>query len=169
MPSQPPPSSLRHGSPFPCYPAREFERVLEVNPGCTGGGPSLGLGWNYNIKQSMSLEDFEISKQKSEKKKTLSPRKLSPMRIIRTSTSSSSKKKDSMVLSAAKREKLAKQLGFSKAEIQKNVEEVQKVKRQRERTAKHLEQKAIEKFRQEVVSLHKAGKLKRVSSTSSCA
>ena len=108
---------------------REFERVLDINPSCQGGGPSLGLGWNYNIKKSVDLS-----------KKSKSRPSLSPFRHIVGSKSANKKKATTTVtaLSAAERMKLAKQSGFSKEEIQRNVAEVYKAQKQREKSNKDL-------------------------------
>ena len=117
---------------------REFERVLEVNPACKGGGPCLGLGWNYNVKKSVDLEAFESSKQAN--------RSSSPFRSF--TRKSPKKKKDMVVMSPAEREKMARKMGFSKKEIKQNVEQILRAQRECEQSAlpAHMDREAIGKM-----------------------
>ena len=110
---------------------RVFERILDVNPSCAGDGPALGLGWNYNVKKSVHVEAYE--KSKNFRRLTLS----SPVRgIIRNK--GTKKKHVATALSASKREKLARQFGFSTEEIQLNVAKIRKAQKQREKAMEEL-------------------------------
>ena len=93
---------------------RVCERVLGDNPACHDG-PSLSIGWKYETKQQVELDTWEKKRSKERRSH------------------------DKLLLSADKREKIAKRSGFSKEEIQKNVETVAKHARRRERTRKEFE------------------------------
>ena len=112
---------------------RVFERVLEVNPSCSEG-PSLGLGWKFNVKKPVSLSTVETQKRS---------RSSSPFRgIVRKNSGT---KKKGLVLSPAKREKMARNMGFSKEEIHQNVLQVQKAQIQREASLVRIQEEAISK------------------------
>ena len=93
---------------------RSFERILSPNPpSCSPGGPSLGLGWAYTEKKPVDVDRFE--------NKGLF-------------LWNGGKRSKDILLTAEKREKLAKKYGFSKEEIQANAMAVDKINKQRRRT-----------------------------------
>lgn len=101
---------------------RVCERVLGDNPACHGQGPSLSIGWNYETKQEVAIDAWE--------KKRIKQRRSS----------------EELVMSAAKREKIAKRSGYTKQEIKQNVELMAKYQRRRERTRKEIEKDAMAKL-----------------------
>ena len=111
---------------------RSHERVLGDNPSCHDG-PSLSIGWNYGKEKIVQLDDFE--KKRSKERRTY----------------------QKLQLSAEKREKIAKRNGFSKKEIQENVELMAKYQRRRERTRKEVEKDEMA----ELLSLSKQKTLAR--------
>ena len=91
---------------------RIYERVLGDNP-CSAG-PPVSIGWRYNIKNSMSLSDFE--------KKRLKTRKNS----------------QDLVLSRERREAILMHVGYSRAELAERIRKNVKVKNQRRQTVNNL-------------------------------
>jgi len=91
---------------------RIYERVLGDNP-CSAG-PPVSIGWKYNIKNSMSLSEFE--------KKRLKARKTS----------------QDLVLSRERREAILMRVGYSRAELAERIRKNVKVKNQRRQTVNNL-------------------------------
>ena len=91
---------------------RVCERVLGDNP-CVG--PSLSIGWNYSTETEFQVDDWEKKRVKERRPH------------------------EKLLLSPDKREKIAKRSGYTKEEIQKNVELMAKYQRRRDRTRKEFE------------------------------
>lgn len=99
---------------------RVCERVLGDNPACaSSGGPSLSLGWNYDTEEVLDLESWES--QRVKKRRSYSE----------------------LVLSPEKRERIAKKYGFTKKDIDENIQKMAKYHRRRERTLKELEKNSL--------------------------
>ena len=99
---------------------RVFERVLGENPPtCGAGGPSLGLGWNYNEKKAVAVDKFETKRE--------------------CSWSTKRRNSKELLMSPEKRERMARKLGFTSHEIEKNVKDVEKIVKQRSRTRSTFE------------------------------
>lgn len=103
---------------------REFERVLGDHP--AQEGPSIALGWNYNEAKEVSIDKYE---NKNNSCNTLKKKWTSARNLI---SKNGNKKKEDFLLSAEKRVKIAKQLGYTTEEIQQNIKDVEKLRKQRE-------------------------------------
>ena len=92
---------------------RTYERVLGDNP-CSNG-PPISIGWNYNPKRTVSVDDFE--------KVRLETRRLSH---------------GELVLNRLKRESILMAVGYSRAELAEAVRRNVKIKNQRRQTVHNL-------------------------------
>lgn len=108
---------------------RVHERILGDHIPAAGG-PSLSIGWAYNVEKAISMDNYE-AKRSSQR---------------RWSSSSSS---CALLLSPEKREKIAKKAGFTKKDIEENIKLVSKVQRRRSRTVKELEKEEMAQLIQE--------------------
>jgi hypothetical protein len=93
---------------------REFQQVLSDNPP-KDNGPSIGLGWNYTEKKDIQVNKFE------------SKRNSSLFRRRRNTV-------DALFLSSSRRERIAKDLGYTNEEIQKNVRQVERCRIRRKKS-----------------------------------
>jgi hypothetical protein len=109
---------------------RVHERILGDHIPAAGG-PSLSIGWAYNVEEAISIDNYEA--------------KRSSQRRWSSSSSSSS----SLLISPEKREKIAKKAGFTKKDIEENIKQVSKVQRRRSRTVKELEKEEMAQLIQE--------------------
>jgi len=128
---------------------REFERVLDVHPSCSCG-PSLGIGWQFESKEGMSLVQWEqyrlrVKRVKKGKKMMKNFLYCSSQSIAdndsspnNSSSSSSNHKLEELVLSKEKREKWARALGYSEGAIGSNIKKIMKVKRSRVKSVSDL-------------------------------
>lgn len=113
----PPPRGVKRSVSFSKVQVREFQQILVDNP-CQGGGPSIGLGWQYNEQKETAVDKYEYKKASS----SSSPFKKRPSNSpVRT-------------LSPKQREEKARNWGYSKAEIDKNCKKNKKVLKQRQET-----------------------------------
>lgn len=107
---------------------RTYERILGDNPCSTG--PPLSIGWRYNHKRAISIDDFER---------------------VRLTTRRES---HDLVLSRERRERILMTIGYSRAELAVSVRQNIKIKNQRRQTVHNLNvskiEEAFEKVRRKV-------------------
>jgi hypothetical protein len=98
---------------------RTYERILENNPSCTSG-PSIGIGWNYDIEQEFFVDDFERIRE--------------------------GERKGDLVLSREEREDMLLDLGYTERELAQAVRTMIKQKNQRRQTVQNLSTSGAEEM-----------------------
>ena len=99
---------------------REYEITLGDHPGLSLDGPSLSLGWSYNISKDMSIEEYE------------------EQRTIRGNRSRSE-----MILPAFSRELLLLDFGYSRTQMRNSLQDRANILEKRKRNQKISKQSII--------------------------
>ena len=110
--------SQRHVS-FSTAEIRYYEQILEVHP-CTSSGPSLGLGWNYDTEDVVTLTVDELESLYEKRRN------------------------NELLLSSYARVAILEEFGFSGRQMAKSVKRVTKSKRQREKTNRYKRAQNVE-------------------------
>ena len=117
-------TTLKRTVSFDKVQIREFQQVLGDNP-CKEIGPSLSLGWNYNEKKGVDLEKYESKRSGSG----------GNFVVKLTGGGSTSPRRKDFSLSPKARIEKALELGYTPEEIAKNQKQMQRIQKQREKTA----------------------------------
>ena len=97
---------------------REYSRILSDNPACTKGA-AVGLGWEYNIKDPVSVDAYEFAKKP--------PRPVSEL-----------------ILDRRQREEIFRQWGFTDHELAAVVRELNRLRSKRRQTVNNLGARKVE-------------------------
>ena len=103
---------------------RTYERVLGDNP-CSNG-PPLSIGWRFNRKRAVSIDDFER---------------------VRAVTRKDYK---DMILPRGKREGMLMEIGYSRGELAESIRTCIKIKNQRRQTVHNLSVMKFEEFAEKI-------------------
>jgi len=106
---------VRYSVNFGDVEVRRYERIMTDNP-ASAGGPSIGIGWEYETKSPVNIDDYEV--KRSSKKYRSRP--------------------SDLVMNRHEREKLIRSLGYTERDIACNVRELNKLRCQRRQTVNNL-------------------------------
>jgi hypothetical protein len=124
---------LKRGVSFDSVHVRHYAQILVESP-CCSSGPAVGLGWNFEVLPSMTLDEAAS--------------------IPRRRTSS-------MLLSRHEREAIVRGLGYSQKQIAAAIRRSLKAKHQRRQTILHLSNQNLEEVVEEIVEKSRR-KVKRI-------
>jgi|UniRef100_A0A8J9SAA3 hypothetical protein len=110
---------------------RAYQSILSDNPSCTNG-PSIGIGWNYEVTDHYSVDDWELERERF-------------------------RRPSELILDRNHRETLLQSLGYSEKQLAAAVRDNNKIKHQRRQTVNNLGaqsmEEAVEKTRRKLKRL----------------